>query len=39
LPDNFIDWLTFRDAPLINEQIILWVRSDLFSGAAQEGQK
>jgi len=39
LPDNFIDWLTFREAPVINEQIILWVRSDLFSGAAQEGQK
>jgi uncharacterized protein (TIGR03663 family) len=38
LPDNFIDWLTFRRAPVINEQIILWVRSDLFSGTAQGGQ-
>jgi uncharacterized protein (TIGR03663 family) len=38
LPDNFIDWLTFRQAPVINEQIILWVRSDLFPGAAQGGQ-
>ena len=38
LPDNFIDWLTFRQAPVINEQIILWVRSDLFPGATQGGQ-
>jgi hypothetical protein len=38
LPEDFINWLTFRQAPVINEQIILWVRSDLFSGAAQEGQ-
>lgn len=39
LPENFIDWLTFRQAPVINEQIILWVRSDLFPGAAQGGQQ
>jgi uncharacterized protein (TIGR03663 family) len=38
LPDDFINWLTFRQAPVINEQIILWVRSDLFPGAVQEGQ-
>jgi uncharacterized protein (TIGR03663 family) len=38
LPDNFIDWLTFRQAPVTNEQIILWIRSDLFPGAAQGGQ-
>ncbi len=38
LPDDFINWLTFRQAPVVNEQIILWVRSDLFSGTPQEGQ-
>lgn len=32
LPGNVAAWLTFRDAPLIQEQIILWVRSDLFPG-------
>jgi uncharacterized protein (TIGR03663 family) len=38
LPDDFIGWLTFRQAPVVNEQIILWVRSDLFPGATQGGQ-
>jgi hypothetical protein len=38
LPENFIDWLTFRQAPTANEQIILWVRGDIFSGSAQRGQ-
>ena len=30
LPSDFIAWLTFRDAPLINEKIILWAREDMF---------
>ncbi len=38
LPDDFINWLTFRQAPVVNEKIILWVRSDLFSGTPQGGQ-
>jgi len=38
LPENLIDWLTFHHSPVISEQIILWVRSDLFPGAAQMGQ-
>jgi hypothetical protein len=38
LPEDFINWLTFRQTPIINEHIILWVRSDLFSGPAQGGQ-
>ncbi len=35
LPDNFLSWLTYRQAPVTNEQIILWVRSDLFPGASK----
>jgi hypothetical protein len=38
LPDDFINWLTFRQAPVVNEKIILWVRGDLFSGTPQGGQ-
>ena len=36
LPPNTIDWLTFRKAPLLNEKLILWVRSDLFPGGILE---
>ena len=32
LPANQTGWLTFREAPLVEEQIILWARSDLFPG-------
>jgi hypothetical protein len=31
-PPNFINWLAFRQAPLRQDQIILWVRSDIFPG-------
>jgi hypothetical protein len=31
LPDDLVSWLTFRQAPLANDEIILWARSDLFS--------
>ena len=34
LPPDFISWLTFRQAPLANEQIILWGRGDLFPGGS-----
>jgi hypothetical protein len=32
LPEKLVNWIVFRDAPLRNEKIILWVRSDLFPG-------
>jgi hypothetical protein len=32
LPEKMIDWIVFREAPLRNEKIILWVRNDLFPG-------
>jgi len=31
LPFNISRWFTFREAPIINEKIIMWSRSDLFS--------
>jgi hypothetical protein len=34
LPPDIINWLTFRQAPLVNEQIILWGRGDLFPGGS-----
>jgi hypothetical protein len=36
LPTDFITWLTFRQAPLVNEHIILWARADLFPGSAAQ---
>jgi hypothetical protein len=32
IPDNFMSWFTFRDAPLGLEKIILWARTDIFPG-------
>jgi len=34
LPPDLVAWLTFRQAPEANEQIILWARSDLFPGGS-----
>jgi hypothetical protein len=31
-PPNFINWLAFRQAPLAQEQVILWARTDIFPG-------
>jgi hypothetical protein len=31
-PPNFINWLAFRKAPLDQDQVILWVRQDIFPG-------
>jgi hypothetical protein len=31
-PPDFINWLAFRKAPLGQEQIILWARTDVFPG-------
>jgi hypothetical protein len=33
-PPNFINWLAFRQAPLGQDQIILWARTDSFPGGA-----
>jgi hypothetical protein len=35
LPPNLINWLTFRQAPQLDVQVILWARTDLFPGGAQ----
>lgn len=32
-PPNFISWLAFRQAPLVQEQLVLWARSDVFPGS------
>lgn len=32
LPDDFLRWLAFRQAPQEYDQIILWARTDLFPG-------
>ena len=34
LPPNFINWLAFRQAPSMQDQIILWARADTFPGGA-----
>ena len=31
-PPNLINWLAFRQAPLSQDQIILWARGDIFPG-------
>lgn len=33
LPKDFIRWFNYREAPLSRANIILWARSDLFSGS------
>lgn len=30
LPSNFAKWLLFREAPTISDNLILWLRSDIF---------
>ncbi|MBN1145631.1 MAG: hypothetical protein JXA78_00135 [Anaerolineales bacterium] len=36
LPPDFINWLAFRQAPLVNERLILWARADIFPGGVIE---
>jgi hypothetical protein len=36
LPQDKVAWLTFRQAPLGRDQIILWARSDIFPGATSD---
>jgi hypothetical protein len=33
IPEDFVGWLTFREASLGYDYIILWARSDLFPGS------
>jgi hypothetical protein len=35
-PPNFINWLAFRQAPLTQDQIILWARTDVFPGGVSD---
>jgi hypothetical protein len=32
LPENSVGWFTFREAPLLQEKVILWARADLLPG-------
>jgi hypothetical protein len=32
LPHDWIKWLAYREAPLLQDQVILWARTDLFPG-------
>jgi hypothetical protein len=34
LPPKFLNWFIFREAPWLDEQIILWAKSDLFPGSS-----
>lgn len=38
LPTDLVAWLVFRLAPLENERLILWARSDVFPGGILEIQ-
>ena len=36
LPNEWIKWLAYREAPLAQGQVILWARTDLFPGGILE---
>ncbi len=36
LPKDWISWLAYRKAPLVQNQVILWARTDLFPGGVLE---
>lgn len=36
LPKDWISWLAYRQAPLVQNQVILWARTDLFPGGVLE---
>jgi hypothetical protein len=36
LPNDWIDWVAYRQAPLLEDQVILWARTDLFPGGVLE---
>jgi hypothetical protein len=33
-PPNFVNWIAFHQAPLDQEQVILWARDDIFPGGS-----
>lgn len=35
-PPDFINWLAFRQAPLGQDQIIIWARADIFPGGSSD---
>ncbi len=35
-PPDFVNWLAFRQAPLGQDQIILWARADIFPGGGSD---
>lgn len=39
LPDPFLAWLVFRDAPQEAVQVTLWARADLFPGGSLEPEE
>lgn len=32
LPQEWWRWMTFREAPIVNDKVVLWVRADIFAG-------
>jgi hypothetical protein len=32
LPEDWISWIGFREGPIVNEYMILWIRNDIYSG-------
>ena len=32
LPDDWVNWIAFRKGPVVSEDLILWVRNDIYSG-------
>jgi hypothetical protein len=36
LPNDWRKWLAYREAPLVQNQVILWARTDLFPGGILE---
>ena len=36
LPYDWIGWLAYRQAPLVQKQVIVWARTDLFPGGVLE---
>lgn len=35
LPPDWWRWLTFREAPLVTDEVILWVKADLYAGSVE----
>ena len=35
-PPDFVNWFAFRQAPLAQDQVILWARTDIFPGGGSD---